>query len=167
MIMWKIILELVSYLIKEALDLLSPETKELFIKSYLPELGIEEVEQYDAWKLMSETLERFGYLSYNDWKFTMEDLVFNLSSTLKKNNIDPSIFKDYPKKEEVIDPSDFPNLASFLPDGYALVAIDTGEDSYAVTIVSLLNARKVVEISDSIKRPVEIRGIEIFEKTSI
>lgn len=147
-----------------ALELFKPETKELFIKKYLPELRLDIYEQYDAWNLMIDTLDRFGYLSYNDWKFDMEDLIFNLSSPLKKNSIDPEIFEEYPIKEEIIDPKEFPLLAEFLPNDYALLNIDTGEDSYVVTIAPISKARRVVEISDSMKRPEGIRSIELFKK---
>ena len=146
----------------EAIQLLNLETKLTFAQTYLEEINMENHDDYDAWDLMIFTLEKFGYLSYNDWKFLMEDLVFNLKTNLEKMAIDPTIFDAYPELEEGIEPSKFPVFAKYLPPGYALAALDTGGDDYTVNVGPIENVRKVVEISENMELPFGVRSIEMF-----
>ena len=147
----------------EAIQLLNLETKGTFSQTYLEEIHIENQDDYDGWNLMIFTLEKFGYLSYNDWKFLMEDLVFNLKTNLEKMAIDPMIFDAYPDLEEGIEPSKFFELAKYLPPGYALAALDTGGDDYTMNVAPIENVRKALEISENMELPFGVRSIEMYE----
>lgn len=161
----KVILRLLSNndsQVSEAIQLLNLETKVTFAQTHLEEIHMENQDDYDAWDLMIFTLEKFGYLSYNDWKFLMEDLVFNLKTNLEKMAIDPTIFDTYPDLEEGIEPSKFLELAKYLPSGYALAALDTGGDDYTMNVAPIENVRKAVEISENMELPFGVRSIEMY-----
>lgn len=148
----------------QAIEMLTLESKISYAQKWLPEICMEASDDFDGWSLMIFTLDKFGYLSYNDWKFTMEDIICNLESNLKNYKINPNIFDGYSNKERIIDPVEFPRLASYLPEDYALASIDTGGDSYALTVAPITNVEKAINIAESMKKPPFVKGIEIIKK---
>lgn len=132
-----------------------------FVQKYMPDFNIERDEDIDYWTLMLHALNTFGYLSYNDWKFSLEDALGNLSPVLKHYGIESSIYNEIPNKENIMEPEVCPMIATHLPDGYALADIYTGEDSYAITVAPTDTIKKVVDIADAIKRHPYNTGIQI------
>lgn len=137
--------------------------KVAFAKQYVPDLNIDSDEDCDYWPMMFHTLGFFGYLSYNDWKLTVADALNNLASVLEHYGISPAIFDDIPDKDSMVSPEVWPLIAARLPQGYALLDVDTGEDSYAFTIAPVSVAREVVAISDAMEKPPYLAGIKIME----
>lgn len=120
--------------VASAIEELSLENKLSYAQKWLPDIQMNHPDDYTCGDLLLFTLDRWGYLSCNDWKFSMGDLLGNLQSVLQHYDLPVTLFDAYPNKQVTIDPKEFPRIASYLPASYALVELDTGGDDYVLTL---------------------------------
>ena len=137
----------------------------MFAQQHIPSLNMERNDDFDYWSLMLYTLEEFGYLSYNDWKFSMEDALGNLMPVLKHYGMDPAIYDDISDKDSIMEPEVCPMIAARLPNTYLLASIDTGADAYAITVVPIETAEKIVAIANAMVKPPHNTGIQLVAAT--
>jgi len=135
--------------------------KVAFGRKYLADMDYadEDFANLDYWILLVHALRSFGYLSYNDWKFSVEDALFNLAPVLAHYGLDGSLFDDIPDQYNIMMEEALPMIGAHMPEGYILLDIYTGEDSYAITVASRETALNAVSISDTMEKPLYNTGI--------
>lgn len=136
--------------ITSAIEELSLETKLSYAQKWLPDIQMDDSDDYTCGDLLIFTLDRFGYLSFNDWKFSMADLLGNLQSVLQHYHLPATLFEAYSDKQKIIDPKDFPRIAGYLPEDYALIELDTGGDDYILTIGPTGKLQQAVDLAAGI-----------------
>lgn len=136
--------------VTSAIEELSLETKLSYAQKWLPDIQMDDSDDYTCGDLLIFTLDSFGYLSFNDWKFSMEDLLGNLQSVLQHYHLPVTLFDAYPDKQTIIDPKEFPRIARYLPEDYALVELDTGGDDYVLTIGPTRKLQQAVDLAAGI-----------------
>ena len=139
--------------------------KRTFGMKYLEDIGYTEndVADLDYWTLMFLALSSFGYLSYNDWKYHLNEVLLTLAPVFAHYGINASLYDSVSDKHNITEPEVCPTIASHLPNGYVVLDIYTGEDSFAITIATSEIAKKVVRISDAIRKPDYNTGVRIFQ----
>ena len=109
------------------------------------ELDIEDIVKYG--------LICFGYVSYNDWKFPLEDLLFNSEKAFKHYGIDMSVYNDIPNQDELCAPEALDAMSRKLPDGFGLGMWDFGEDS----IVLIVSRKSTLELSEKLGKELDLQ----------
>ena len=94
--------------------------------------------------VIRECLNRFGYMGTNDWKFPLEDLLFNSKKAFEHYKIDTSAYGDIPDKDRLCAPEALKLIEAGLPDGFGLGMWDFGDDCLDL-IVSKKSALKSAE----------------------
>lgn len=136
--------------VTSAIEELSLETKPSYAQKWLPDIQMDDSDDYTCGDLLIFTLDSFGYLSFNDWKFSMEDLLGNLQGVLQHYHLPVTLFDAHPDKQTIIDPKEFPRIARYLPEDYALVELDTGGDDYVLTIGPTMKLQQAVDLAAGI-----------------
>lgn len=136
--------------VTSAIEELSLEAKLSYAQKWLPDIQMDDSDDYTCGDLLIFTLDSFGYLSFNDWKFSMEDLLGNLQGVLQHYHLPVTLFDAYPDKQTIIDPKEFPRIARYLPEDYALVELDTGGDDYVLTIGPTMKLQQAVDLAAGI-----------------
>ena len=88
----------------------------------------------------------FGYMGYNDWKFPLEDLLFNSQRAFEHYGIDMSIYNDIPNQDELCAPEALDAMSRKLPDDYGVGMWDFEEDS----IVLIVSRKSALELSEKL-----------------
>lgn len=137
-----------------------------FAQQYLPDSSdaIEDEDSY-YWRLMILTLEEFGYLSYTDWKDPMIETFTKLSPVLDHYNIDSHLWDDIPNMYDIGQEESCYLLAERLPADYALISIDTQEDSYAITVAPVEVAKEAERIALPMDNFSDISMVRIISAT--
>ena len=95
----------------------------------------------------------FGYMGYNDWKFPLEDLLFNSEKAFRHYGIDMSIYADIPNQDELCAPEALEAMSGKLPDGFGLGMWDFGEDS----IVLIMSRKSALALSEKLGKELGLR----------
>ena len=112
-------------------------------------------EDLDIEDIVKYGLICFGYMGYNDWKFPLEDLLFNSKKAFKYYGIDMSIYNDVPDQDNLCAPEALEVISGKLPDGFGLGMWDFGEDS----IIIIVSRKSALELSEKLGKEL---GLQIY-----
>ena len=103
-------------------------------------------EDLDLEDIVKFGLVCFGYMGYNDWKFPLEDLLFNSQRAFEHYGIDMSIYSDIPNQDEQCASDALDVIRGKLPDGFGLGMWDFEEDS----IILIVSRKSTLELSEQL-----------------
>lgn len=110
------------------------------------ELGIEP----RLFDVFLEALIEQGFVGQNDWKFSLDDYLYNSEKAFLYYGIDLHIYDEIADKAHICAPEAFQIIKEHLPEGFGVGLIDDDSDTYYLVI-----ARK----SDLQKSEVIMKGI--------
>lgn len=83
---------------------------------------------------LQHSLETFGYIGANDWKFSLKDLLYNQRKAFEKFGVDPAVYDVIPKQSCLLAPFAIELVERYLPPGFDLALWDTGGDDIFIVI---------------------------------
>jgi len=109
--------------------------------------------------VIKQGLITFGYIGSNDWKFPLEDMLFNAEKSFAHYGIDVSIYENIPNKDEIVAPEALKLIVSRLPEGFGMGMWDFGSDSYELIIARTQTLETAAKLADEL-------GLQIYADCS-
>lgn len=111
----------------------------LAFKEGIEEFFYDEYDEDDLSCIEIETLVirgliYFGYIGNNDWKFNMEDFLFNSEQAFQHYGLQISLYDNLENKDQIFAPEALEQIAQRLPEEMGVAVWNEESDSYLVII---------------------------------
>ena len=139
-------------------------------KSILDEDQQEELEGVyfeDIENIVQEGLICLGYMGANDWKFPLEDMLFNLQKAFEHYGLDISVYDDIPNKGELCAPGALQLITERLPSDFGLGMWDFGEDSWILIVAPKANLLLAEKLGKELGFPIYSSCIDYCNEFNI
>ena len=121
-------------------------------------------EETDFFEIFLLSLNKGGFLGFNDWKFSLEDFVFNSQSAFDYYGIDTSRYEEIEGKGEICAPEAFQEMKRYLPEGYGVGIIMHDSDTYHVVVAPQEKLEEAKEIMNRIGEDINIIKLGVIEE---
>jgi len=94
----------------------------------------------------------FGYIGHNDWKFGMDDFLFNSAQALKHYGLDVSMYDSVENQSEIMAPESFKVIQKGLPEDMGLALWENDSDEYSIIISKMETLKKAEKLAEELSR---------------